>query len=313
MNQSTNVLFITGVGGLGDYGYNDEGFAGVQRAIKELGVKLDIVELNKIADLSETIYLSGAAKKKYAVIVALGFYQGDAANAAAKKISDQKMIIIDALSSEPNVKGVLFREEENAFLAGMLAAHVTQGKVIGIILGVDAPHVNRYAFAYEAGARTVHYDVKVLVDTVGDFRDRERGKQLSLSQINRGADVIYQVAGRAGLGVFDAAEEKEIYAIGEGLNQNKLRPEFIIASTYKRMDLAIFEAIHDALENTFTGGNFSYGFDNNYLEFSLEDSLVPIAEKVKRDLLKYRQKLARNEIKAPTNQQELIGYFKTIV
>ncbi len=315
------VLLITGEGGLGDRSFNDAGFAGVRRALKELRIGVDLVELNEIGDLTEDTYTSAAAMKKYTLIIGLGFYQDKVLNATARKFPEQKFVLIDAASTESNVKGVLFREEENAFLAGILAAYVTlqlnlksinKNKIIGIILGMDAPHLTRYAFSYEAGAKTIAHDVNVLVDIVGNFLDRDRGKQIALSQINKGADIIYQVAGGAGLGVFDAIDGKEIYALGEGLNQNHLHPKFIIASTYKHMDLAVFNAIKSTMKGEFVGGNHSCGFKEGSLEVSLEGSEVLLSDEAKRALITYKQRLIDGKIKAPLTQTHLNDYLKIL-
>ncbi len=322
MNQSkANVLLMTGEGGLGDRSFNDAGFAGARRALEELGIKIDLVELSEIGDLTEDTYISAASANKYSLIIGLGFYQDKILNATAKKFPKQKFLLIDAASSEPNVKGVLFREEENAFLAGILAAYTTQQKnlrginnnnKIGIVLGMDAPHLTRYACSYEAGAKTVSPNIEVVTDIVGTFLNREKGKQLALSQIDKGVDIIYQVAGGSGLGVFDAADEKGIYAIGEGLNQNHLYPEFIIASTYKYIDVAVFEAIKSATKNEFIGGNSSYGFKEGYLEVSFDESEVQLPEEAKQTMATYKQKLIDGEVKAPLDQNSLLEYLKTL-
>lgn len=225
-----NVLLITGEGGLGDRSFNDAGFAGVRRSLKELGINIDLVELNEI----------------------------------------------------------------------------------GIVLGMDAPHLTRYAFSYEAGARTIDSDITVLVDIVGSFIDREKGKKIALSQIDHGVDIIYQVAGASGLGVFDAVGKKGIYAIGEGLNQNHLHPEFIVASTYKHMDIAVFEAIKAAIKGEFVGGNYFYGFKEKFLEVSLDGSQVSLSEEAKQAMITYGQKLISGEIKPPLTQTNLFEYLNTI-
>ncbi len=321
MNQTNpNILLITGEGGLGDRSFNDAGFAGARRAMKELNVGVDLVELHEIGDLTEDTYASAAAMKKYSLIVGLGFYQDTIANATAKKFPDQKFILIDAKSSEPNVRGILFKEEENAFLAGILAAYqikqlnlqgLVKNKMIGVLLGMDAPHLTRYAFSYEAGAKTIDPEIEILVDVVGSFIDREKAKQLAISQIGKGASVIFQVAGASGLGVFDAVSEKGGYAIGEGQNQNALHPEFIIASTYKHMDLAVFESIKFAINNEFVGGNHFYGFKDNYLEVSLDGSNVEFSEEAKQALTSYRQKFVDEAIKTPLTESDLKIYLQS--
>ena len=227
------VLLVTGTGGLGDEGFNDAGYEGAQRAVTELGVELDVVEPTELAEIEQQ-YQSAAASGDYLIIVGLGFEQGEPSKLAATDHPDQLFANIDAASENPNVQGVLFREEENAFLAGVLAAHLTTSdatlanpeKVIGIVLGVDIPQVRRYAVSYEAGARTVDPEIEVLDGVVGNFEDQGIARDLTLAQIAQGADVVYQVAGGAGLGVFSAAEEEQVYAIGEGLNQNAPPPGF---------------------------------------------------------------------------------------
>ena len=211
----------------------------------ELGVELDVVEPTELAEIEQQ-YQSAAASGDYLIIVGLGFEQGEPSKLAATDHPDQLFANIDAASENPNVQGVLFREEENAFLAGVLAAHLTTSdatlanpeKVIGIVLGVDIPQVRRYAVSYEAGARTVDPEIEVLDGVVGNFEDQGIARDLTLAQIAQGADVVYQVAGGAGL-EFSAAEEEQVYAIGEGLNQNALHPDFIAASTYKLMGQAV--------------------------------------------------------------------------
>jgi basic membrane protein A len=314
------VLLITGVGGLGDQGFNDAGNAGAQQAVKELGIKLDLIEPSDASEL-EADYSSAAASGEYALIVGLGFEQADPANKVAKEFPKQKFTITDASSTEPNVQGVVYREKENAFLAGVLSAYVTTqtdlpginpDKKLGIVLGIDAPSVRLYAYSYQAGAQTIDRDMQILVGVVGNFTDAAKGKELSLAQIGQGADIVYQVAGGAGLGVFDAASEKGVYAIGEGANQNPLHPDFIIASTYKRMDTSVFGAIKAALDGTWKGGNIAYGFSDGYLVVDLTGSNVPVSAEAKQALESYKAKIVSGEIVPPTTQEELDAYLATL-
>lgn len=314
------VLLITGTGGLGDQGFNDAGYAGAQRAVDELGIELDLVEPVEVAEF-EPQYRSAAASGEYALIVGLGFAQADPANLVGAEFPEQNIAIIDSASELDNVQGILFREEENAFLAGILAGHVTQqtelegineDKVLGIVLGIDVPHVRRYAVSFEAGAKTVDPETEVVVGVVGDFQDQAKARELSLAQIDQGADVVYQVAGGAGLGVFTAAEERGVYAIGEGLNQNGLHPEFIVASTYKLMGNAVFDAINATLEGSFEGGNFVYGFAEDYLIVDLEGSDVAVSDEAVQDLGDFQAMLVSGDITAPFSEEDLEAYLSSL-
>jgi basic membrane protein A len=314
------VLLITGVGGLGDQGFNDAGYAGAQQAVNELGVKLDLIEPSDASEL-EADYSSAASSGDYSLIVGLGFEQADPANKVALDFPNQKFTITDASSSQPNVQGVVYREKENSFLAGILSAYVTTqtdlpginpDKNLGIVLGIDAPSVRLYAYSYQAGAQTIDRDMQIQVGVVGNFTDAAKGKELSLAQIGQGADIVYQVAGGAGLGVFDAASEKGVYAIGEGANQNPLHPTFIIASTYKRMDTSVFNAIKAALDGTWQGGNIAYGFSDGYLVVDLSGSNVTVSDEAKQALETYKAKIISGEIVPPTTQEELDAYLATL-
>jgi basic membrane protein A len=313
------VLLVTGTGGLGDEGFNDAGYAGALRAEEELGIELDVVEPTELAEIEQQ-YRSAAASGDYLIIVGLGFEQGEPSALVATDYPDQLFATIDAASENPNVQGVLFREEENAFLAGVLAAHLTADggdlanpeKVIGIVLGVDIPHVRRYAVSYEAGARTVDPEIEVIDGVVGNFDDQGIARDLTLAQTAQGADVVYQVAGGAGLGVFSGAEEAQVYAIGEGLNQNSLHPEFIAASTYKLMGEAVFDAISSAVEGTFEGGTFEYGFADGYLVVDREGSEVVLTPEAEADLAMYEEMLSTGEIVAPFSEEDLDIYLDSL-
>lgn len=317
---AAKVLLITGTGGLGDEGFNDAGYAGAERAVEDFGIELDLVEPLEMAEF-EPQYRSAASSGDYLLIVGLGFAQADPANLIAAEFPEQNIAIIDAASEQDSVAGVQFREEENAFLAGVLAAYVTQqtelegineDKVLGIVLGIDAPHVRRYAISYEAGAKSVDPETEVVVGVVGDFADQAKAKELSLAQIDQGADIIYQVAGGAGLGVFTAAEERGVYAIGEGLNQNVLHPDFIIASTYKRMGDVVYDSIEAALAGEFVGGNQYYGFSEGYLIVDLEGTEVAISDEAIAALDEYEAMLTNGEIVAPTDDDSLAEYLASI-
>ncbi len=152
----------------------------------------------------------------------------------------------------------------------------------------------------------------MLDGVVGNFEDQGVARDLALAQIAQGADVVYQVAGGAGLGVFSAAEQEQVYAIGEGLNQNALHPDLIAASTYKLMGEAVFDAISSAVDGTFEGGNFEYGFADGYLVVDREGSDVPLTAEAEADLAKYEEMLKAGDIVAPVTEEDLVAYLDSL-
>jgi basic membrane protein A and related proteins len=141
---------------------------------------------------------------------------GAAVDAVALRFPDTRFATIDveheALAHQPpNVRGVVFREEQAGFLVGYLAALVltlSPGEnVISSIGGIPVPTVERYIAGYEAGARLFDPSITILSGNTDNFVDRLKGRSVALSQIARGSRVLFQVAGACGLGALEAAAE----------------------------------------------------------------------------------------------------------
>jgi basic membrane protein A len=97
-----------------------------------------------------------------------------------------------------------------------------------------------------------------------------KGKELAMSQYDRGADVIFAAAGASGLGVFDAAEEKKKFAIGVDANQDWTKPGLILTSMLKRVDHAVFSTIEDAKVGKFTAGVRRFGLADRGVDYSVD-------------------------------------------
>src|SRR5690606_33509591 len=96
--------------------------------------------------------------------------------------------------------------------------------VIGVVGGMDIPLINANIAGYIAGAKFVNPSVEVRYSYVGDWADPARGKELAFAQIDQGVDIIWAAAGRSGLGVIQAAQERNIYAIGADSDQGHVAP-----------------------------------------------------------------------------------------
>ena len=117
------VVMVTDVGGVGDKGFNDSGWAGIQRAVKELWVKADMIQSREQADYAQNLSL---AARNAEVVVAMGFLMIDAVKKAAPLQPDTKFVLVDGAIDAPNVASYDFKAQEGAFLAGLLAASVTK-------------------------------------------------------------------------------------------------------------------------------------------------------------------------------------------
>jgi basic membrane protein A len=165
-----------------------------------------------------------------------------------------------------------WREGESAYLAGVAAGLVTtdpdfddrinDDNVIAMVLGMDIPPVEKYQAGFFAGARSVNPDVEVSSAFVGDFDDQAAAKELALSAIDGGADVVFQVAGLAGLGVIPACVENDVLFIGVDADQYQTAPEsqgVILTSALKPIAPPVYDLIEAVVNETYEGGMASYG------------------------------------------------------
>lgn len=246
--------------GKGDKSFNDSAIAGLEKAKADFGITYKDVQPKDVADLEKSIDF--LAKEKYNLIFTIGFTSANAIKAIAPKYPDTKFVIIDYSFGEetlPNVKGLVFKEEEGSYLAGALAASLSKNNVIAFVGGMESPLIQKFEVGYKAGALSINPDINVLISYVSadasGFNNPSRAKEISLNAISKNADVIYQASGGSGAGVLEAAAEKNILAIGVDSNQNWLKPGFVVASMLKRVDTAVYGVISKSIDNTLVTGD----------------------------------------------------------
>lgn len=242
------VAMICSMGGLGDRSYNDSGYAGLKKAEKELGIEIKVVEPKDVSEGEK--YLTELATAGYDLVMTLEYGHADILNNVAPRFPETRFAIFNIAVNQPNVTSVIFKEHEGSYLAGALAAMVSkdtkvQGmndkKVLGFVGGIDSPGINKFLKGYEQGAQSIDKDIKVLAGYTNSFGDPGKGKELTLSQIEQGADVIYQVAGGTGEGVINAAKEKGVFAVGVDSDQDYIAQGSVLTSMMKRVDVAVFD------------------------------------------------------------------------
>jgi basic membrane protein A len=304
---------VLDVGGLGDQSFNDSAYAGLQRAKKEFNVETEHLESSSPTDYVDN--LTQLADSGYNPVFAVGFLMTDAVNEIAPQYPETNFAIVDSVVKPENAASLVFREQEGSYLAGVVAGLMTQEKteytssdekVVGFLGGQESELIGRFQAGYEAGVQSVCPDCEVLVQYAGStpeaFNDPARGKEISLQQINQGADIIYHASGATGAGLFEAATEQNIFAIGVDADQAKLFPEApILTSVVKRVDNAVFQTIQEARDGSFPGGEVvEFGLDDKGISlapFGKFDDMVP--QKVKNEVDKARQGIIDGKIKVP--------------
>jgi basic membrane protein A and related proteins len=308
------VGIVFDIGGKDDRSFNAAAWDGVVRAQKELGVVVRDVEPGTPNNIEPA--MRAFAERGYDLVIGVGFAQGPIMEKVARDYPNIKFAIVDGVILDesgkplPNVASLVFREHEGSYLVGMLAASQSRTGTVGFIGGMDIPLIHRFKTGYEEGAKAINPNVRVLDTYVGvtdaAWNNPGKGKELALSQIGRGADVIFTAAGNSGLGVFDAVEQvgkdeqgrAERMVIGVDSNQNGLKPGFVLTSMVKRVDNAVFDAVKNVQDGKFNGGFNVFGLDKDGVAYSMDEfnrSLIP-AETIAK-VEEARRKIIAGEIK----------------
>lgn len=286
-----NVAMITSEGGLGDQSFNDSGNEGLKRASKELSVTTKVVEPSDVSE-GET-YLTQLAESGMDLVITLDLGHKDTLEKIAKKYPDTQFAIFNTIAEGDNISSVMFMEQEASYLAGALAALVTKDVSleqindqpnISFIGGIDSPGINIFLTGFESGAKKIDSNIQVLSGYSNSFADPAKGKELALSQIEQGSDVIFQAAGATGDGVIQAAKQKNIFAIGVDSNQDGIAKGNVLTSVMKRVDNAVYQLIEEGIsgsyETTLTLGLKENGVELSPMEFTKDIIKPEYLEKV---------------------------------
>ena len=276
------VGLIVDKGQLDDNGFNELAFKGLERAQAELSVEGRVIESATAADYIPN--MTSLARKKYDLVIGVGFAQGDAIGKVAQKFPETRFAIIDVdqafVPGKPtNVQGLLFREEEVGYLVGYLAALQEKRRdgadVISAVGGMKEPPVDRFIAGYFAGAREADPGIKTVVGYSQDWDDQAKCKELALNQIADGSGVVFQVAGGCGLGALNAAGERERWGIGVDADQSSLG-RHILTSAKKGVDSAVFLTIKSIQDETWQGGgNATFGLKEDGVGLGKVSAEVP--------------------------------------
>lgn len=295
VRAETKVGIVFDKGGKDDKSFNASAYKGVMEAKDKLKIQLKYVEAAD--DNAFEPMLRAFASKKFDLVIGVGFAQAEAIKKIATEFPKVNFAIVDAKVDAPNVRSLLFAEHEGSFLVGAIAALTSKTGTVGFIGGMDVPLIRRFATGFEAGARHVNPKAKVVTNFVGvtpeAWNNPPKAKELALAQYNGGADVIFGAAGASGAGLFDAAEEKKKFAIGVDSNQNWIKPGLVLTSMLKRVDVAVYKTVDDAVNGKFTGGNAEFGFANQGVDYAIDDNNAKIltaevklkADGIKADIL----------------------------
>jgi basic membrane protein A len=280
---------VTDLGGIDDKSFNASAWKGVEDAITDLGIEGKYLESQQQSDYAKNVqqYLD----EKSDLIITVGFLLGVDTAKFAIANPTQNFAIVDYAFPDcwpgasvgvdcgtdqelANVRGLMFQTDQAAFMAGYLAAGMTQTGKVATYGGLPIPTVTIFMKGFEAGVKYYNAQKGANVEVLGwnnatgegtfanGFESTDDGRALAESFMQEGADIILPVAGQVGLGSAAVCKETgSCKVIGVDADWVVTAPEYkevVLTSVLKKIDVAVYNTIKDTVEGNFTGGTVVY-------------------------------------------------------
>ncbi|WP_375423770.1 BMP family protein [uncultured Friedmanniella sp.] len=302
------ACMVSDSGGFDDKSFNQTSYKGMTDAASELGIQTGEVESNSTADYAKNV--QSMVDSDCNIIVTVGFALSDDTLAAAKKHPDIKFAIVDnndaSYAAVKNLKPLVFNTAESSFLAGYVAAGMTKTGKVATFGGMKYPTVTIFMDGFAQGVAYYNTQKSTSVSVlgwdaakqdgqfVGSFEDQKGGQRTADNLISQGADIVFPVAGPAGIGALQSAKASSgkvnaIWVDTDGCVSAQTYCSNIITSVYKGMDVAVSDVIKAAKDGSYSNKAYVGTLDNDgtgvapYHDF---DAKVPADLKAEVDALK---------------------------
>lgn len=304
--HAARVGLVFDVGGRGDKSFNDAAYAGLEHAHEKLGIDASYLEPVGSEDREAAMRLFAA--RGFDLVIGVGFIFSTDVERVARDYPNVNFACIDyapgADGPPVNVQGLTFREAEGAFLVGAVAGLVSKTHHAGFVGGMSGPLIRKFEVGYAAGVKATCPSCEVHAAYAGAspdaFRDPAKGKALAISEIAAGADVLFHASGSTGHGVFEAAKDAHVWAIGVDADQYDEMPGTILTSMIKRGDVAVFDTIAAVTRGEFRGGLHAFGLAEDGVGYVSEGPHgAAIPAEVRARVLELRAAIGRGAIKVP--------------
>ena len=311
-DESKPSFVFVCTGQLGAKSFNDSANAGIEEIAASLGCETRVIEVGRDQTKWEPTFQDLAEEGEYDVIISNGSSSIETIQKVAEEFPEQKFVAFDCTietDQYPNLYAISYKQNEGSYLAGVLAALVTQSDMeyanadnkIGFIGGSEHPIITDFLVGYIAGAKSVDPDIKVYVSYIGSWDDTAKGKETAIAQYNQGVDIIFPAAEQAGLGCVEAAVDMGKYIIGVDSDQSMLfagvdedKANVILTSVLKNVGDSLVRMANMEMEGTVPWGDYEeLGIaengagiaDNEYFQKNVPDDIKSVIEEKKQEVI----------------------------
>jgi basic membrane lipoprotein Med (substrate-binding protein (PBP1-ABC) superfamily) len=253
-------------GPISDQSWNAGAYDGLLEIRDSLGAQVSHIQTKTPAEFEENFRQYGA--QGYTLVFGHGFEFQDAAKRVAPSFPNTIYVTTSGSTSGPNLAGMEFGFAGPSYLAGIVAGAMTHTGKVGAIGGTELPPVRESFEAFARGVHDANPGATVATSYLGSWDDVSAGKEQALAQIERGADIVFQNADAAGLGVIQAVREsKSALVFGSNSNQNGVAPEVTVGSVVINLPLAFLTIAREVKEGR---------FKPRVIELGTEDDVVTL-------------------------------------
>jgi basic membrane protein A len=306
------ACMVSDSGGFDDKSFNQTSHDGMEAAAETYGIQTAEAESTDVSQFEDNI--QSLVDEGCNQITTVGFLLGDATLAAAKKNKNVDFAIVDfAYEKAPaNLKGLTFDTAQPSFLAGYLAAAKSESGVVGTFGGVNIPTVTIFMTGFAQGVQYYNEETGEDVQVLGwdpekpdggsftnDFEDKTAGQSLAEGMIQQGADVIFPVAGPAGLGGLQAAQDNDAWGIWVDTDGCESAAEYcdvLLTSVVKGMDVAVETAIADSAAGQFNNEVYSGTLEDGGVSLAPYGPQADIDEELSAKIEELKQMIIDGEI-----------------
>ena len=313
MGEGFKAGMVTDVGGVNDQGFNQSSWEGLQKCEAEGWASVKYIESKQESDYATNLDI--LYEDDNDLIWGIGYLMADALLTAATINDDCLYAIIDnnyGDATPANMINVTFKSQDAAFLVGYIAGKTTQTNNVGIVGGISGAILDAFEYGYRAGveyaAQEKGVEITVQIQYADSFSDSAKAKAIATGMYTNGADVVFQAAGGAGLGVIEAAKELNKWVIGADTDQSYLAPENMITSCMKGCAAAVYDICKQVSEGALLGGTSYVGdLSSGAVGFTVSDL---IDASIYADADAVAAKLVSGEVVAPFDAASFEGWNK---
>ena len=303
-SSEIKIGMVADMGGINDESFNQSAWEGLQKAEKDLGIEIKVIESKQASEYLQN--MESLLDEDVDMVIGVGYAMKEDIQKQAENYPDKQFVLIDETydTIPENVTPILFRENEAAYLTGLIAGKMTKTNNVGFIGGIQTPVVSRFEYGYKAGVKEANDKTNVNVQYAGTFSDAAKGKSIANQMYGNGSDIILSAAGGTGLGAIESAKEQNKYAIGVDRDQSDLAPENVLTSALKKVNVGVYDTVKEFVEGKLKGGQEKV--------YGLKEDGVGIPETTKnlvpQDIIDYVnemiEKIKNDEIKVPSTEDE---------